>query len=280
MQDAEIPQGKAPAATERRAVWASARKDMAGTALGESRVWFTLAQGIVSEVYYPRIDIPQICDLGFIVADEKGFWVELKGGDYAVEWLDTDIPAATITHRHECFELRLRVCTDPRRDVLLIDLELDGDEALRPYALLAARLGGDAEKNRAWTGEWDGRRTLWAEQGPFALALQCRDVSGRAALERRSVGEVGASDLRQDFERDGRMRRQYAEAGPGDVVLGAGLPRRCTLAVGFGSSRESADTLAWTSLAGGFEAAWGAYAEGWRQCRVPWWRAWRCRGAR
>lgn len=272
MDDASKPEGRAPVASKRRAVWASARKDLVGTALGESRVWFTLAQGIVSEVYYPRIDIPQIRDLGIIVADDAGFWVELKGGDYTVEWLDTDIPAATVTHRHERFGLRLRVCTDPRRDVLLVDVELDGDESLQPYALLAARLGEDADNNLAQAGEWDGRRTLWAEQGPFALALQCRDALGRPALERRSVGEVGASDLWQDFDRNGRMCWAYAEAGPGEVALGARLPRRCTLAVGFGSSRESADTLAWTSLLGGFDAAWAAYAEDWRRWRegCPW----------
>lgn len=33
---------------------------MVGTSLGSSRLWFTLAGGIVTELYYPRIDIPQI----------------------------------------------------------------------------------------------------------------------------------------------------------------------------------------------------------------------------
>ncbi|MGA7980911.1 MAG: hypothetical protein WCA32_11890, partial [Chromatiaceae bacterium] len=164
--------GKAPPAMARRAVWASARKDLVGTALGESRVWFTLAQGTVSEVYYPRIDIPQIRDLDIIVADGEGFWVSISGlAGYGVEWVDTDIPAATITHRHARFTLRLRICTDPRRDVLLVDLDLDGDADLRPYLVLAARLGEDAESNRAWADVWDGRPTLWAEQGPFGLAL-------------------------------------------------------------------------------------------------------------
>jgi glucoamylase len=31
---------------------------MVGTSLGSSRLWFTIADGIVTEVYYPRIDIP------------------------------------------------------------------------------------------------------------------------------------------------------------------------------------------------------------------------------
>jgi glucoamylase len=42
---------------------------MVGCALGSSRLWFTLGFGIVNEVYYPRVDIPQIRDLGFIIAD-------------------------------------------------------------------------------------------------------------------------------------------------------------------------------------------------------------------
>ncbi len=38
---------------------------MVGSALGSSGVWSTLGFGIVNEVYYPRVDIPQIRDLGF-----------------------------------------------------------------------------------------------------------------------------------------------------------------------------------------------------------------------
>lgn len=261
-------QGKAPSATHVQPVWASARKDMVGTALGESRVWFTLAQGVVSEVYFPRIDIPQIRDLSIIVADGAGFWVAVDAlGDYSVDWVDTDIPAATIVHRHERFTLRLRVCTDPRRDVLLIDMTLEGDETLYPYAVLTARLGDDAESNSAWTGKWDNRSTLWAEQGPFGLALQCRDEWGHPSMDARTVGEVGESDPRRDFERHGRMTHRYDEAGPGEVALGARVPRRCTLGLGLGSSREAADTLAWSSLLVGFDAAWSAYVDGWRRWR-------------
>ena len=51
---------------------------MVGCALGPSRLWFTIGFGIVNEVYYPRVDIPQIRDLGFIVAGADGFWSEVK----------------------------------------------------------------------------------------------------------------------------------------------------------------------------------------------------------
>ena len=85
---------KAPAAANPNPTWAPARKDMVGASLGSSRLWFTIAQGIVTEVYYPRIDIPQIKDLGFIIADDNGFWVELRRlGNYSVSLPKPGVPA-------------------------------------------------------------------------------------------------------------------------------------------------------------------------------------------
>jgi glucoamylase len=140
---------KAPQAAQSHPTWASARKDMVGTSLGSSRLWFTIAEGILTEVYYPRIDIPQIKDLGFIVADDKGFWVELRRlGNYTVTLAKPGVPAVEIVHRHPRFTFTLRICASERRDALLLDCRLEGDARLRPYALLAARLGGDSENVR------------------------------------------------------------------------------------------------------------------------------------
>ncbi len=58
--------------------WTSSAKDAVRCSLGLSRLWFTTGFGILNEVYYPRVDIPQIRDLGFIVADGRGFWSEVK----------------------------------------------------------------------------------------------------------------------------------------------------------------------------------------------------------
>src|SRR5512135_2347797 len=121
------PSGKAPASRWSNPVWASARKDMVGNALGASRLWFSVAQGIVSEVYYPRIDIPQLKDLGFIVADDLGFWWEVRQlPGYTLEFVAPGIPALTIRHEHARFSFSLRICPDPQRDALLLDIELSG----------------------------------------------------------------------------------------------------------------------------------------------------------
>lgn len=150
------------------ATWSASRKDMIGCALGSPRLWYTLSQGIVNEVYYPRVDIPQIRDLGFMIADDEGFWVEIKQHDkYEIASCGAGAPVVTLIHRHPRFTLRIGVCPDPRRDVLMLEVALEGDPELQPYVLLAPRLGGSDNHNEAWYDEYHGRRVLWASQGPL-----------------------------------------------------------------------------------------------------------------
>ena len=256
---------------QRNATWASARKDMVGSALQEARLWYSVAQGCVSEVYFPRIDIPQLKDLGIIVADGQGFWQELRRlPGYQVECASPGIPALHIRHSHARFTLDLRITPDPLRDVLLLDITLDGDAALRPYLLASPRLGGDAFSNQAWVDAWEGRPLLWAEQGPFGLALMCADANGLPAFGQCSVGHVGESDVWQDFDRHGRMTWHYTETGEGEVALAGEVPRRCTVALGLGSSKEAAATLAWSALAQGFDAAWQRQCDDWKAWQTGW----------
>lgn len=255
---------RAPDAEAAHPTWASARKDMVGASLGSSRLWFTVAEGVVTEVYYPRIDIPQIKDLGFIVADDHGFWVELRRlENYSVTLPSPGVPAVEIVHRHPRFTFTLQVCPSQRRDVLMMRCRLEGDEGLRPYALLAARLGGDAESNQAWRTTYNGRRVLWAEQGPFGLALLAVGPDGVDAWGRCSVGCLEASDGWQDFNQNGRMTWEYDAAGPGAVSLMGELPTQATLALGLATSKESAATLAVSDLMDDFQSAWDAQSAAW-----------------
>lgn len=259
-----ITQDDAPGSPGIAPTWCSSAKEMVGCALGPSKVWFTLGGGIVNEVFFPRVDIPQIRDLGFIVADDQGFWVEVKRlGRHELVWTEPGIPAIKIVHQHDRFTLTLRITPDPQRDVLLIDLHLEGDPDLRPYALLAPHLGGTGHDNQAEANVYRGRRVLWAGQGPFGLALAAAGKDQRDAWGRTSAGYVGVSDGWQDFARHGRMQSQYASAGPGNVALTGELPRDATLALGFGSSRESAATLAISALLQPFEQPWQQQLDGW-----------------
>jgi glucoamylase len=265
---------KAPQAPASHPTWAHAGKDMVGTSLGSSRLWFTVAEGVVTEVYYPRIDIPQIKDLGFIIADDRGFWVELRRlGSYEVSLPKPGIPAVTVVHRHPRFTFTLQICPLQRRDVLVLRYRLEGDAGLRPYALLAPRLGGDAQNNCAWVDRHNGRTVLWAEQGPFGLALAASAKEGADVWGRCSAGCLETSDGWQDFEQHGRMTWAYDSAGPGAVSLMGELPNEASLALGFATSKESAATLAVSGLTEDFSTVWEMQCQAWEawlgQCRFP-----------
>ncbi|MFL5256299.1 MAG: glycoside hydrolase family 15 protein [Rhodopila sp.] len=256
MNDAtsQAPQVDAPGQPGISPTWTSSAKDAVGCSLGAPRLWFTIGHGIINEIYYPRIDIPQIRDLGFIIADRKGFWSEVKRvAEYDMRFLAPGVPAFEITHRHERYKFRLRISPDPRREVLAIEFHLEADADLRPYALLAPHLGATGYGNRAAVETHSGRRVLVANQGPFALALAVVDQAQCDALGAASAGYVGVSDGWHDFQRNGALTWTYDRAGPGNVALIGELPRDGALGLGFGSSTGAAATLAVASLLQPFE---------------------------
>jgi glucoamylase len=258
--------GHAPGGAGLPPTWSSSAKEMVGCSAGRSRLWFTIGGGILNEVYYPRVDIAQIRDLGFVVADGRGFWVEVKRlWQHTVELLAPGVPAVRVVHRHARFELALQIVPGAEREALIIDVALSGDETLRPYALLAPHLGGTGWNNYAEVAEQAGHRVLQAVQGPYALALAAVDRDQQDAIRRASAGVTGASDGWQDFARNGAMSWEYGSAGPGNVALIAELPRACVLGLGFGSSTESAATLALTSLFEPFEHVRDRHILGWSE---------------
>ncbi|TLY74577.1 MAG: glycosyl hydrolase [Gammaproteobacteria bacterium] len=254
----------APGAPGLPPTWCSSAKEMVGCSLGHARLWFTIGGGIINEVYYPRLDIPQIRDLGFIVGDGAGFWVEVKRlWKHELRLAAPGAPAVHIVHQHERFDLTLRVAPCEHRDVLLIEVTLNGDASLRPYALLAPHLGGTGAGNRAAVVQHRGRKLLWAEQGPFGLALAAVNAQQQDAWGRASAGFVGRSDGWQDFARNGALTWEYDAAGPGNVALLGELPRQAVLALGFGGSPDAAATLALTALSEPFAISWERQRSSW-----------------
>lgn len=256
----------APGAPGVSPTWTSSDKDMVGTALGQSRLWFTIGRGILNEVYHPHVDSAQVRDLGFIVADDKGFWVEVKRGrTYTLTTPAAGIPAVQIVHHHPRFELTLRIAPELDRDVLMIEAVLDGDPDLKLYALLAPHLGGRGDDNVAEVFLDRDRKALCGEGGSYAVALAAADAgSQRDAWLRASAGFVGISDGWQDFAANGRMTWTHPIAATGNVALLGELGcRSAVLALGFARDKESAATIAISALLQPFESVWHQHVQSW-----------------
>ncbi len=84
----------APNAPGNDAQWATAGKQGVGTSASlESKVWFTLAQGVMTEVYYPDVTVANVHLLQFVVVNPKTRKVETEQTDanHKIESLNTKI---------------------------------------------------------------------------------------------------------------------------------------------------------------------------------------------
>lgn len=230
--------------------WTSGAKDWVSTALGKSRLWYTLGHGILNEVYWPATGRPQVRDLGFIVAKE-GFWAEVKRVNrYRLE-AEPLSPAVRVVHEGEGYRLILEFVPDPDRDSLLIGYVLEG-EGFRPYPLLAPHLGGSGRGNTVWVEAWQGERQ---REGALMAFKEGQALTLLGPFLRGSAGYVGFSDGWQDFAQNGAMTWTFPEATHGNVALMAELPGpRGLLALAFASTPEGARTLARSSLLEGLES--------------------------
>jgi glucoamylase len=249
--------------------WTSGAKDLVMTALGRSHLWATMAQGIVTEIYWPAVDQPQVKDLGFLIGG-PGWWQEVKRVDrYTLSTPEAGLMLPTVVHAgaSRAYRLTLRPVVDPAHDALLIDYELTGT-GVRLYPLLAPHLGISQITPEPQWGALGADNTAWADED---LALFASDGSrflcllARPGFTRAGAGYVGDTDGWTDFSRNGSMTLTYDEAGPGVVALtgelaaGSGL-----LALGFGDSQDTARAAAQASLAAGYDATAAAFTWGWR----------------
>lgn len=226
---------------------------MVTTSLGTGRVWATLGHGILNEVYWPSTGRPQIRDLGFIVADGRGEWTELKRtGNYLFSMRKPYVPLARIVHEGANYRLELEILPHPLRDALLIKYALSG-EGKQLYVLLAPHLD-DARENDAYAGD-----DLMARHQASALCLHADKGFAQA-----SAGFVGASDGWTDFNRNGTMTWQHTLAEGGNVALMGELSAQSgVLALGFSETPEGARTLARSSLADDYDETRDIFVNGW-----------------
>jgi glucoamylase len=247
--------------------WPSGAKDLVMTALGSSRVWATLGQGIVNEVFWPAIDQPQIRDLGFLVSGSD-WWREVKRvNSYTLSTPDPTVALPTIVHHADEYELRVQLVIDPDRDALLIAYAVTGS-GVRLYPLLAPHLATYQASSAPWSsfgadnsaGVQPGDNTLSASAGDRCVCLMAS-----SGFARGSAGYVGDTDGWTDFNRHQMMIWTYSQAGPGVVALMGELTQtEGELALAFGQTPGEAQATARATLETGYQALAAGYTSGWR----------------
>jgi glucoamylase len=224
--------------------WMTAAKNGFGTSTTlDSKVWFTLANGVMTEVFYPTVDMPNVQLLQLLIETNTEVESELNDTQHRVEVPDPrSLTFQQInTAKHRLYKITKTYVSDPQRNTVLIDLQFDSSI---PVGVVVHY---DPSLNNS--GRHDAGRTegdaLVAEEGNKASAL---------------VTSCG-SDKNSNTYKDNLV--QYAVLKPLDASKTVKL--NCTIALGFGENVASATSAARGSLAKGFAAVRSDYEAGWRQ---------------
>jgi glucoamylase len=239
--------------------WTGGEKEAVGTsATWESRVWFTLQGGVLTEVYYPRLDTADVRTLEFAVTDGKSVWLESKDLSHSITWLDERALLFRQTSRHPegLFTLTKTYATDPSRDTLLIGVTFSASDRYALYVLYDPSLKNFGMGDTGYSQEG----ALVAEKADVSSAL----VSS-VGFEQLANGFAGVNDGCTDLLLHRQLMWTFQRAEKGNVVQTAKLPNisNFTLALGFGSTPVQALNNARASLQQGFEKVREAYVRGW-----------------
>ena len=252
--------------------WTTSTKDGVGTAYStSSRVWFTLALGIVTEIYYPTIDRPQIRDAQFLVSDGHTFFHEEKRDmTHKTARLETHTLGYHVTTADPAGRYRIEkdVICDPHQAGVLINAEFfpspGWENKLHLYFLVAPHINVGGWNNSAMKMNVAGQQVLIAWKERTYLAMGCA-----GGFTKASCGFVGASDGWQDLKDNFRMDWEFDRAENGNVAMMGEVDlsrgNEVTVAIAFGDSLHAATAVLNQSLAIPFEQHRSRFIDQWQR---------------
>jgi glucoamylase len=251
--------------------WTHSNKAGIGTAYSaSSHLWFTIWNGIVTEVYYPTVDQPQLRDLQFLVTDGKTFFHEEKR-DFAVniERISDHVLGYRCINsdRDGRYTITKEIIGDPHLPCLLQRTRITGtDKAfladLKIFALCAPHLEVGGSANNGYIALANGQRILMAQKGNKWMAM-----GATVPFSHLSCGYVGVSDGWTDIHGNFKMDWEFDCASDGNIALTGELDlsktREFTLGLAFGDSQHRAVANLLQSLGAPFDEHLARYKKQW-----------------
>ena len=265
-----------------------ARKDCLGTARNRtSKVWYTVADGVLSDVYYPTVDNTNVETLQYVVTDGATFTdLQTRDTTFTAEPLDASGMSCRVTTTAKSGKYRIVTdyVTDPGRNALLLRTSFDPlrHSDLKLYLRFDPSVNGNGGGGDGNGGPDSG--TVDTSAGhPVPVAadpVTTTNAANRdyaqpvfAALDASSPftqvtsGFAGRdSDGLTQLDNDHALTTTFTNAVTGNLVQTAQVgstKHDLTLALGFGASQDEAVRTAGAALRTGFDSALGRYAAGW-----------------
>jgi glucoamylase len=264
-----------------------ARKDCVGTARNtNSKVWFTVADGVLSDVYWPTVDATNVHTLQYLVTDGSTF-TDLQTRDMTYRLvsdptgMSCTVVASSAAHHYQVATTYL---ADPGRNAVLMRTSFHGPSSDSLYVELDPLAGGtggggpqNAGGNSATVATVHGspvpvafntNTTTQAVNRSYAVpTYEALESSG--GFSSASVGYAGSASDGSTMLDGAHALTPYTSAPDGHVTLTAGVRlrtgRSVDLALGFGTTQAQALAVAGASVAQPFGGAVGRYEAQWRR---------------
>jgi glucoamylase len=269
-----------------------ARKDCVGTSSGpSSKVWFTVAGGVLSDTYYPTIDNTNVKTLQFVVTDGATFTdLQMRDTTYTVKLtsmysLECQV---TTTANNGKYRIVTDFVSDPHHNTVLMDVHfvpLVGSLAnYKLYVLYDPTINGnggggsgngggdngliDTSAGRDIPVAFDTSTASNAANRNYAMPVYSALDASRPFVQ-DSNGFLGApSDGLVQLDASHSLTNVYTQASNGNLVQTAQIDLThggvFDLALGFGSTQADAVNAAQASLNDRFSKVSKDYNDGWR----------------
>ncbi len=281
----------APGAPGGMSYYDLARKDCVGTARNTtSKVWFTIADGVLSDTYWPTIDATNVHTLQYLVTDGTSF-TDLQTRDMTYKVLrDPTGMACTVIASSSAHHYRIitTYVADPSRDAVLMRARFEAPSGDRLYVRLdplAGGTGGGVLRNATSPQNAGGNTAELARVGGQPVPVDFNTNTTTDAVNRdyavptymaleASSGFSSASVGYQDTASDGltmldasHSLTPFGSAPDGHVTLTARLAAKpdstLTLALGFGQTERQALSVAGASVRQRFAGVRSHYEQQW-----------------
>lgn len=225
-----------------------------------SRVWFSLAQGIVTETMFGLIHNAQLKDMQFVVTGKGFVDTEKDDTEHTIEYLHTDKHGKPLSLAYKLinkdkdgkYQIEKHIFTDPDRDALMMKVVFTAFESgITPYLVVNPHIDNSGANDIAQYD--DGNKVFTVNTTDKNSSVM--SVKSSVDFSQASVGFVGISDGLTDLNSNGEMNWQYSttseENQGGNVALTAQYPSPIVkpgeqqakisfdLVIGFGSDKQT-----------------------------------------
>ncbi len=248
--------------------WESAGKQGIGTALSlDSKIWFTLQGGSLTEVFYPTADNANVEWLQFVVVNKKTKKVETERDDatHQIKTLRTDSLSFQQINKSKTGEWTIikTYTTDTERASILIDVQFETkNKALNLYVYYNPSLDNSGMGDTAHTkiGLENPKGIFVVEKSKVASALKFS-----SKLAEQTNGFYQVNDGFEQLKQYGKIKKQKKIATDGNVAQIAKIvsPNRFTTVLSFAKDSFNAQIFAGLSFNKGFDLCSLEYDKSW-----------------